>query len=77
MLPHLQISLRTKFHVQVTILIFWTTLLLKLFCWFKTEDLRITIKLRIFELVEIPNFRLQPQFSYFRPSLPQSGISGL
>ena len=47
-----------KFQLKVTILIFWTKFVQKLYFWSKTEKVIITIELCILELNWVPNFRI-------------------
>ena len=50
--------LATKFHLKLTILIFWTKFGQKGYFRSKTEKVNITIEFCIFELVQVPNFSL-------------------
>ena len=52
----IQISLGTKFHLKLKILIFLTKFAQKGYFWSKTEKVNTTIKFCIFNLNEGPNF---------------------
>ena len=60
-----------KFQLKLTILIFWTKFAQKGYFRFKTERVNTTIEFCIFELNQVPNFSLNRQFWFFRPSLPK------
>ena len=53
----------------LTIFIFWTKFAQKGYLWSKTEKITIIIEVSIFELVQVPNFSLNWQFSFFGPNL--------
>ena len=71
----IQISIGTKFQLKLTILIFLSKFIQKGYFWSKTEN--ITTEFCIFELVWVPNFSLDQQFSFFGSNLPKKGASGL
>ena len=50
-IPHIQISLNTKFQFKMTILIFWTKFAQKWYFQSKTKKMSIAIEFRIFKLV--------------------------
>ena len=64
-----RISLGTKFRLKQTILIIWTKFFQKGYFQSKAEKLNITIEFCIFELVQVPNFKINWQFWFFGPNL--------
>ena len=69
---HIRISVGTKFQLKLTSLIFWTKFLPKGYFQSKTNKMNTTIEFCIFELVLVPNFRLNWQFWFLGPKLPKS-----
>ena len=74
---HIRISLGTKFHIKLTISIFWTKFAQKGFFPFKAEKLNSTMEYCILELVYATKLSLNWQFWFFEPNLPKKGVSGL
>ena len=56
-------------------IVFWKKIPKKGYFRSKTENMTITIQFFIFELVYVPNFSLNWQFSFFGQNLPKKGIS--
>ena len=71
-IQHIWISLDTKFHLNQTILPFWTKFPQKWVFWPKIKNLIITIDLSIFAVVFILNRKFE-----FLGHLPKIGILGL
>ena len=69
------IGLSTKFQAKLSILIFWTKFAQKRYFWSKAEKVNIIIEFCVFELVYVPNFRLNYQFWFFGSNLPKTGAS--
>ena len=67
---HIQISLGTKFHLKLTILIFWTKFAQKGISNLNQKKMNTTIKSCIFKWVYIPNFSLNWQFNFFDQICP-------
>ena len=72
---HVRLCLRTKFHLKLTTLIFWTKYAQKEYFQSKTKKLNSTIEFFIFKLFWVPKFNLKSQFWYFGPNLPKQAIS--
>ena len=65
-------------NVAGTIIMFRFPSFIKKGCFqYKTENVNTTIEFCIFELVLVPNFSLNWQFSFFGPNLPKKRVSGL
>ena len=64
---HIRVSLGTKFHVKLLILIFWTKFTWKGYFRSKTEKVSATIGFSIFEFVQVLNFSLNWKLSFFGP----------
>ena len=58
-IPHIRISLGTKFQVKLTIFIFWSKLAQNRYHWSKTEKVNSTIKFCVFQLVWIPQLKFK------------------
>ena len=74
---HIQINPYTEFHLERTILIFWSKFTQKGCFWPKAKKLSITIEVSIFKLVQIWHFSLKQQVSFLRPNLDKNSISAL
>ena len=64
--------------VAKTIIVLCLPLISQKGCFqYKTENVNTTIEFCIIELVLVPNFSLNWQFSFFGPNLPKKRVSGL
>ena len=70
---HIWISLGTKFHLKLGILIFGTKFAQKGYFWSKTEKVNTTIEFYIFE--KGTRFQLKLTIWILGPNLPKKGVS--
>ena len=74
---HIQISLSTKFQLEIKISIFQSNFPRKGYFHSKTEKVNITIEFCIFKLVSIWNFSLKQELYFLRRNLTANSIFGL
>ena len=74
---HIRINLSSKFFPAQINLNFWTKYAQKRYLGPKPKKVNIAIEFCIFELVQVPNFKINWQFWFLGPNLPKKGISSL
>ena len=76
---YIGISLGTKFHFNSNkqFLIMWPNLPKKVILGRKWKNVNITIEFCLFNLAEVPNFKLNWQVWFFGINVPKKGVSGL
>ena len=71
---HIWVNLGIKFHLKLTILIFWTKLVQNMYFRSKIKNVKSVIEFCIFKLVYVWSFTLDWQFWHFGPNLPKGAF---